>query len=367
MKKETTEKMKFKGLKKALGIPHFAAVGLLEAMWHITAKNAQDGGIGRFSDEEIAAELGWEGDASALITALVSRRWLDESPIHRLVVHDWPDHCEDSVHTYLARNLTYFADGSAPSFAKLNQKERDPIKKWFAENPCAHCAHIVRTDAQNSAGVRTSAQVIAELRADAHDVRGEAGEPAQDCAPTALGQRATSSSSSSLTDTDTEEQRRKNKTHAQHAPAPSPVTPTPAQAAAPSSPDPEKNFSPKSSVSVSESVQKARGATDTRALASARWQAATVRLLSPDSKQRPGDVTCVRRLFSELWPTDAASPEECSKRVSLAIEFTFGAGAKTRPMAWLTDKIDREIFGKPSKFPAELSLDASDAQVPSGA
>lgn len=97
VKAGTTEKMKFLVLKKLLKQPRYAVIGILEGLWYMTAANAPDGAIGKFSDIEIAAWLEWEGEPSELINALVESRWLDRSPEHRLVVHDWHEHCPNYI------------------------------------------------------------------------------------------------------------------------------------------------------------------------------------------------------------------------------------------------------------------------------
>ena len=85
--------VKMKKLKMRLKLPHWQCVGLLEALWLFTARNAPDGDIGRHTNEDIAACLEWTNDPDQLILTLVELHWLDEHPDHRLVVHDWADHC----------------------------------------------------------------------------------------------------------------------------------------------------------------------------------------------------------------------------------------------------------------------------------
>jgi len=85
--------IKMKKLKMRLKLPHWQCVGLLEALWLFTARNAPDGDIGRHTNEDIAACLEWADDPDQLIQTLVELRWLDEDPKHRLIVHDWSEHC----------------------------------------------------------------------------------------------------------------------------------------------------------------------------------------------------------------------------------------------------------------------------------
>ena len=92
------------------------AVGILELLWHFTAEFAPQGNIGKFSDYAIAKAVGWEkhsGKAGVttelwLSSALVTSKWLEPHSIHRLIVHDWPDHSDQSVARKLARQKLDF-------------------------------------------------------------------------------------------------------------------------------------------------------------------------------------------------------------------------------------------------------------------
>jgi hypothetical protein len=131
VKRDTTEKLKFKRLIKALGVPSYQGAGILESLWHLTAKNTPDGGIGRHTNQEIAEAIGWEKDGDALINILVDQKWIDPNDKFRLVVHDWPDHCEDSIHASLARKIQHMADGSRPKISKLPASERPEVTSAF--------------------------------------------------------------------------------------------------------------------------------------------------------------------------------------------------------------------------------------------
>lgn len=96
--------MKFKKLSRRLGTPLYATIGLLEALWIATQKNAPRGDIGRFDNEAIAIEIGWEEDPDVLIGHLVDCGWLDENDEHRLVVHDWEEHAPSWVKRKLGRS-----------------------------------------------------------------------------------------------------------------------------------------------------------------------------------------------------------------------------------------------------------------------
>lgn len=118
-------------LMDALNISKREAVGILELLWHFAAEYAPHGDIGRFSIRRIEAACDWESrKPGRLVLALLKSRWLDliqdgkriesendhlsfchlfevvatASSHHLLVVHDWHDHCEDSVHKRVKRS-----------------------------------------------------------------------------------------------------------------------------------------------------------------------------------------------------------------------------------------------------------------------
>lgn len=129
MKRGTPNHPKVAALAAELQIPHYAAVGILEMLWQFAAIYAKSGAIGKHDDDAIAKCIKWDRSPSELIRALCARHWLDEHPKYRLLIHDWAEHCPDSVHVYLHRNGLRFADGTAPNAARLSRRERLRIKK----------------------------------------------------------------------------------------------------------------------------------------------------------------------------------------------------------------------------------------------
>ena len=104
MKRTAMQHTKMRRLMRALDVPMYVAVGVLESIWHLTAREAVWGNIGKLSNEDIALAIGWRGDESALITALVTSGWLDEDPVSRLVVHDWAEHADDTTKKAMSRH-----------------------------------------------------------------------------------------------------------------------------------------------------------------------------------------------------------------------------------------------------------------------
>lgn len=100
---------------ESLGVKVPTAVGHLELLWHFTAEFAPQGDIGKYSDEWIESGCYWHGRKGRLIAALIEARWVDQHNTHRLVVHDWHEHADDSVKKRLARGGKQFVTGHEDS------------------------------------------------------------------------------------------------------------------------------------------------------------------------------------------------------------------------------------------------------------
>ena len=108
MKRGTPEHPKTLALAAGLKIPRWGAVGILESLWHWTARYAPLGNVGKYSNEQIARGIGWVDEPDILINCLLSVKLLDKSNDHRIVVHDWSDHCDEGVRKYVKRNSLEF-------------------------------------------------------------------------------------------------------------------------------------------------------------------------------------------------------------------------------------------------------------------
>jgi hypothetical protein len=131
MKREAHRHSKVLKLERDLGIPRYAAVGILECLWALTEQEAPAGDVGKLSNEDIGLQVGWTGDHDHLVAVLVKCRLLDEHPEHRVVVHDWSDHAPDYVHARLGRAGLYFADGKMPNLNKLDTKYREQAASLY--------------------------------------------------------------------------------------------------------------------------------------------------------------------------------------------------------------------------------------------
>ncbi len=108
MKREAVAHTKMKRLCRRLDIPLWQGVGLLESIWHLTARETPRGDIGKLRDEDVALGIDFRGNEAKLIEALVASGWLDRDPVERLAVHDWYEHADDAVDMRVARARQHF-------------------------------------------------------------------------------------------------------------------------------------------------------------------------------------------------------------------------------------------------------------------
>lgn len=159
MKVGTPEHPKMKKLARLLNAPIGVAVGAMESLWHWTARFCPRGDAGKYDDEEIADACAVGIAADVIVPALVNAGWIDRAdldPAVRLVVHDWPHHCNDSVHMAMARAGECFADGSVPKLTRLSGDERKAAESHYAAilESRAHAVHT--PNAQDAASVSTA-------------------------------------------------------------------------------------------------------------------------------------------------------------------------------------------------------------------
>lgn len=108
MKKGTPHHPKMRCLATTLKVPIPYAVGVMEMLWHYVAQVSPRGDIGVVSDLEIAGAVAWDKKPAKLIDVLVNCGWLDRNSEHRLVVHDWPEHCDNYIAKILRRKKLDF-------------------------------------------------------------------------------------------------------------------------------------------------------------------------------------------------------------------------------------------------------------------
>lgn len=114
MKSQTLQSIKFARLQTALDTAFKTDVtGLLEMLWQFTTANAITGAVGRFSDADICAWMGCRMHGKTpeqLIQILVDTGFLDRHDEHRIVVHDWHEHCPTFIRGTMASHGRLFAN-----------------------------------------------------------------------------------------------------------------------------------------------------------------------------------------------------------------------------------------------------------------
>jgi hypothetical protein len=113
---------KFAEFKAILGVPKYAALGCLEAIWHFTGRFTPQGNIGKYSDTAIESWVEWQGEPGALIAALIQAGWLDRHPTHRLLVHDWAEHADKATKMSLGRRKLSFIEPDTDTVSEPTAK-----------------------------------------------------------------------------------------------------------------------------------------------------------------------------------------------------------------------------------------------------
>jgi hypothetical protein len=134
MKHGTHTLPKFIRLKRILQQPMCTVRGMLDAMWEYAYQAHPNGDLGADPADDIADVVEWPADARKLVAALIETHWLDVTPSGHLLIHDWPEHCEDAVHMRLARAHQFFANGKYPKLCRISGKERAELDTWYASD-----------------------------------------------------------------------------------------------------------------------------------------------------------------------------------------------------------------------------------------
>ncbi len=119
-----------------LKIPRCFVVGVLESLWHTTAAYAPTGAIGRMSNAYLAHQIGYTGCSEALFDALRDAGFLDEHPVHRLIVHDWHVHSDNTLDAKLYRTGERYANGTMPRGTKIGAAEKAQLfERYYQQTP----------------------------------------------------------------------------------------------------------------------------------------------------------------------------------------------------------------------------------------
>lgn len=113
-KRGTGDHPKTKRLGRAIGLPAWAALGLLEAFWHWVSRYCPTGFITPDEMMDCADTIRFDGDLAGV---MVASGWLDEVD-GGYYVHDWHDHADDTTKKALERKGERFANGSVTRNSK---------------------------------------------------------------------------------------------------------------------------------------------------------------------------------------------------------------------------------------------------------
>lgn len=148
MKRGTPEHPKMMLLAVELGIPKAVCVGILETLWHWTARYVPQGDVGKYPDKVIEYYSGWSevvallpnfvATESRLVNALVKTGWLDRDDQCRLFVHDWHDHSDDAADKYLSDHGLQYANGEKTRRSPKVTTESRQESPRVAISPASH-------------------------------------------------------------------------------------------------------------------------------------------------------------------------------------------------------------------------------------
>ena len=138
MKRGTLDHPKVKRLARMLDVPRLHAAGMLEALFHYTARYAPQGDVGRHDIEDLADALDWD-HAGDLVAALRASGWIDELDDGVLYVHEWHVHADDATRKSLERRGEVFANGEAlrgvSSMARQQRDSGAPTSRQRRDSP----------------------------------------------------------------------------------------------------------------------------------------------------------------------------------------------------------------------------------------
>jgi hypothetical protein len=159
-RRDAMENPKIGRLARLLGMDWVTAWGLATALWQWSTKYAPTGLVTTQTVEDFCDRIRFGGDPDDLSAAFAGAGLFDDHAKGWLI-HDWPEHCEDSVHMALARKGAYFADGTKPKMNRLSVKEKEEAEALYA-----------RQDAQEAHSVQPKGESVrTESAQEAHDVR----------------------------------------------------------------------------------------------------------------------------------------------------------------------------------------------------
>jgi len=139
-KRGTLDHPKTRRLARAIGLPRFAALGLMEAVWQWVSRYTPTGFLTEEDILDCADTVGFDGDLSSV---WVKAGLLDEVE-GGFYIHDWHEHADDATKKALEKAGKSFANGSRLRRMPQEQPEKpeiepstsdeQPIREQFANN-----------------------------------------------------------------------------------------------------------------------------------------------------------------------------------------------------------------------------------------
>jgi len=105
------ENKKTRRLARALKMPPWAALGLMEAVWAWARKSARTGRIEADQWEDLADYLQWQQPSDELRDLLIGAQFIDEMGGWDFI-HDWHQHADDNLRRQLEYHQEKFANGA---------------------------------------------------------------------------------------------------------------------------------------------------------------------------------------------------------------------------------------------------------------
>jgi hypothetical protein len=134
MKPQTLNHPKTMRLARELGIDRCSALGIIGAIWCFASEYAPDGDLSNYQPDDIAAAIGYGGDAQRMMDACRASKFIDTAPgddcdhPSSAIIHDWHEHCPDFIHRRLARANKLFASGESARVSRLSEDEKNSYK-----------------------------------------------------------------------------------------------------------------------------------------------------------------------------------------------------------------------------------------------
>ena len=129
---------KTKRLARALQISLPAAIGHLHLLWWWALDYAQDGDLHKYTDEDIADAICWDGDAAQIANALITSGFIDQAEGGTRSIHDWYEYAGRLIDQRKAQD-----DYKKRQYALYNDLRLTRAVKTRDGDYCQYCGKAV--------------------------------------------------------------------------------------------------------------------------------------------------------------------------------------------------------------------------------